>query len=301
MSTGEERMAAPKHSEVVPMVEPEVVRQMRELSAMGWGSKRIVQELGVARNTVKRYLRYGADAEIQVRPGARCLDADARAEAKQLFVTVAEGNAVVVAQELATRGIEASVRTVQRAVEDERRAKIAAEVATVRYETAPGQQMQVDFGEKRVSIAGVLVKVFLLAAVLGYSRRIFVLGVRRVLQGLGRGAARLHAVPSAHQGKGREVEAVNGTLVRGPCMRRSAWIVHASRCRSSSAKLANSRPASAFRFTNFTPLRNLLRCGRCSSGFVREHAAIAVGDATVRALSDASRKAANPLRHASRP
>jgi transposase len=156
------------------MVEPEVVRQMRELSAMGWGSKRIAQELGVARNTVKRYLRHGAEAEIQVRPKARRLDADARAEAKQLFVTVAEGNAVVVAQELATRGIEASVRTIQRAVEDERRAKVAADVATVRYETAPGQQMQVDFGEKRVSIAGVLVKVFLLAAVLGYSRRIFV-------------------------------------------------------------------------------------------------------------------------------
>ena len=174
MSTGEEKMTAPKQLEVVPMVEPEVVRQMRELSALGWGSKRIAQELGVARNTVKRYLRGGGEAETQVRPGARRLDADARAEAKQLFVTVAEGNAVVVAQELATRGIEASVRTVQRAVEDERHAKIAADVATVRYETAPGQQMQIDFGEKRVWIGGVLVRVFLLAAVLGYSRRIFV-------------------------------------------------------------------------------------------------------------------------------
>ncbi len=174
MSVGEVKMATPKQSEVVPMVEPEVVRQMRELSAMGWGSKRISQELGVARNTVKRYLRHGAEAEIQVRPKARRLDADARAEAKQLFVTVAEGNAVVVAQELAKRGLEASVRTVQRAVEDERRAKVVSEVATVRFESAPGQQMQVDFGEKRVWIAGALVKVFLLAAVLGYSRRIFV-------------------------------------------------------------------------------------------------------------------------------
>lgn len=174
MSTGEVRMAAPNESEVVTMVEPEVVRRMRALSAMGWGAKRIAHELGVARNTVKRYLRSGAEAEVQERPGARRLDADARAEAKQLFTSTAEGNAVVVAQELATRGVRASVRTVQRVVEDERRAKIAADVASVRFESAPGRQMQIDFGQKRVVIGTVLVRVFFLVAVLGYSRRLFV-------------------------------------------------------------------------------------------------------------------------------
>src|SRR5690349_21678913 len=166
MSTGEVKMAAPNESEVVTMVEPEVVRRMRDLSAMGWGSKRIAHELGVARNTVKRYLRGGAEVEVQERHGARRLDADARAEAKQLFASVAEGNAVVVAQELATRGVRASVRTVQRAVEDERRAKIAMDVASMRYESAPGRQMQIDFGQKRVVIGAVLVRVFLLVAVL---------------------------------------------------------------------------------------------------------------------------------------
>lgn len=50
----------------------------------------------------------------------------------------------------------------------------AEELATVRYETDPGRQMQIDFGEKRVLIGGVWVKVHLLVAVLGYSRRIFV-------------------------------------------------------------------------------------------------------------------------------
>lgn len=34
--------------------------------------------------------------------------------------------------------------------------------------------MQVDFGEKRVTIAGTVVNVFLLVAVLSYSRRTFV-------------------------------------------------------------------------------------------------------------------------------
>lgn len=158
----------------VSMVEPEVVRQVRVLSARGWGSKRIGGELGLARNTVRRYLRGGNGAEVQQRPRARRLDAKARASAAELFETVAEGNAVVVADLLAETGVRASVRTVQRVLEGQRRAMEAAAVATVRFETEPGHQMQVDFGEKWVPIAGARTKVHLIAAVLSYSRRIFV-------------------------------------------------------------------------------------------------------------------------------
>lgn len=61
-------MAPPRTAEEVEMVEPETVRQMRGLKELGWGAKRIAQELGVARNTVRRYLRGGADAEVQRRP-----------------------------------------------------------------------------------------------------------------------------------------------------------------------------------------------------------------------------------------
>lgn len=164
----------PADPEVAQMIEPEVVRQVRELSARGWGAKRIAVELGIARNTVRRYVRGGTTAEAQIRPAARKLDDDARAEARQLFTSVAEGNAVVVADELTKRGVSASVRTVQRVVRDQRREKLIADVASVRFETEPGQQMQIDFGQKLVWIAGVLVRVHLLVAVLSYSRRIFV-------------------------------------------------------------------------------------------------------------------------------
>src|SRR5574340_1575668 len=100
----------------VPMVEAEAVREMRELAAKGWGAKRIARELGLARNTVRRYLRGGAAAEVQRHPSQQRLDQGRQAEAVALFEGEAEGNAVVVAQLLADRGIEASVRTVQRAV-----------------------------------------------------------------------------------------------------------------------------------------------------------------------------------------
>jgi transposase len=167
------RDVAPLFAEV-PMVEAEVVRQMRTLAGHGWGAKRIAAELGVARNTVRRYLRGGEAAETQVRPAARRLDDGDRTKAVALFDGAAEGNAVVVQRLLADEGVEASVRTVQRAVVDHRRGKRAAQVATVRYETAPGHQMQVDFGQKLVAIGGALVRVYLLVAVLSYSRRLFV-------------------------------------------------------------------------------------------------------------------------------
>ena len=168
------RESVPPPNTEVLLVEPEVVRQMRELAVSGWGAKRIAGELGIARNTVRRYLRGGAAAQVQVRPSARLLDDDARAKARELLDGAAEGNAVVVARLLGAGGVEASVRTVQRAVEDHRRGQRASLVASIRFETEPGQQLQIDFGQKLVRIAGELVRVYLLVAVLGYSRRLFV-------------------------------------------------------------------------------------------------------------------------------
>ena len=166
------RSSAPLRVEV-PMVVAEVVRQMGRLAELGWGAKRIARELGVARNTVRRYLR-GALAEVQEHLAARRLDEAARAEALRLFDGEAEGNAVVVARLLRDHGVAASVRTVQRAVEDRRRSQRASQVATVRFETAPGEQMQVDVGQRLVRIADTLVRVFFVCAVLGFSRRLFV-------------------------------------------------------------------------------------------------------------------------------
>ena len=163
----------PREAEV-SMVEQEVVQKMRVLREWGWGAKRIAREVGVARNTVRRYFRQGEAAEAQFRPEARCLPTEVVKRAVALWDGSAEGNAVVVQQLLSVEGIEASVRTVQRALEGRRRQVRAAEVATVRFETAPGRQMQVDFGEKQVRIGGQVVRVYLLVAVLSYSRRIYV-------------------------------------------------------------------------------------------------------------------------------
>ena len=85
----------------VPMVDPEIVKQLRVLSALGWGKKRIARELGIARNSVRRYLREGAAAETQARPGAWTLDAEQQAAARTLLDGAAAGNGVVVQRLLA--------------------------------------------------------------------------------------------------------------------------------------------------------------------------------------------------------
>ena len=85
------------------------------------------------------------------------------------------GNADVVRQELACeKGIVTSLRTVERAVAPLRRELVAAARATVRFETRPGEQLQIDFGERRVEIGGAAVKVFFFVATLGYSRKLHV-------------------------------------------------------------------------------------------------------------------------------
>ena len=167
----------------VPMVEPEQVARIRGLRAAGWGAKRIARELKMRRNTVRRYIKGGESAEVQVRPGARRLGDGERREAEKLFAGEAAGNAVVVRELLAKRGVLASMSTVQRVVREKRQRLRAEALATVRYETGPGEQTQADFGEKKVWIAGVLVKVFFLVAVLGYSRRIFVRAMLSERQG----------------------------------------------------------------------------------------------------------------------
>ena len=89
----------------------------------------------------------------------------------------------VVRQELiAEKGLLVSLRTIERAVTPYRRALAAQARATTRFETAPGKQLQIDFGERLVEIAGAKVKVFLFVGTLGYSRRLHVRAFRNERQ-----------------------------------------------------------------------------------------------------------------------
>src|SRR6266545_3620204 len=141
------------------MREPEEVVAMLRLHRLGWGSKRIAAQLGCSRNTVKRYLRMGGwrASRMPTRP-------------QQLL-----GLEAWLAERFERhRGIAVSLRTVERAVKPLRQQWRAQALATVRFETPPGAQLQIDFGERTVIIGGERERVYLFVATLGYSRRVHV-------------------------------------------------------------------------------------------------------------------------------
>ncbi|WP_140887613.1 transposase [Muricoccus nepalensis] len=84
---------------------------------------------------------------------------------------------------MAEHGLMAGLRTVKRACAPYRQKLLAAALATVRFETPPGWQLQIDFDERRVAIAGVPVRVHLFVATLGHSRRLHVRVFRSEAQG----------------------------------------------------------------------------------------------------------------------
>ena len=163
------------------MLTPDEVAAMLGLRGLGWGAKRIAAEFGCSRNTVKRYLGLGGWTCCRRPERAKALDGltDWLAERFRRH----RGNADVVRQELlAEHGIAVSLRTVERAVAPLRRELAAEARATVRFETPPGKQMQVDFGEKRVRIGEETVRVYLFVATLGHSRRVHVRAFRHERQ-----------------------------------------------------------------------------------------------------------------------
>lgn len=155
------------------MKTPDDVVAIVRLHELGWGSRRIARELGIARSTVIHYIREGGWTPYKKPDRVRCLEGHEdwlRAQFRKH-----RGNAVVVRRELAREhGVEVTLRTVQRAVKPFRQELVAEARATVRFETAPGRQLQVDFGQVTVLIGGRKTRVHLSVMTLGYSRRVFV-------------------------------------------------------------------------------------------------------------------------------
>jgi len=161
---------------------PDEVAAMLRLKALGWGIKRIARELGCSHMTVRRYVAEGGYVPFRRRVGRPRALSGLDDWIAQRFRRHG-GNADVVRQELlAEKGIALSLRTVEREVAGLRRDLAAEARATVRFETAPGHQLQIDFGERRIFLGGIATKVFLFVATLGYSRRLHVRAFRNERQ-----------------------------------------------------------------------------------------------------------------------
>ena len=160
---------------------PDEAVAMVRLKALGWGVRRIGAEFGCSHETVRRYLKAAGFVEYRAPRRAKALDG--LGDFVEERFRRHRGNADVVRQDLARElGVAVSLRTVERAVAGFRQALRAETRAWVRFETPPGRQLQIDFGETRVDVGGEPVRVHLFVATLGYSRRIFVQAFRHERQ-----------------------------------------------------------------------------------------------------------------------
>lgn len=163
------------------MKTPDDVDEMLRLKACGWGMKRIAAHLGCSHHTVKAYVASGGVKPFKA-PERKTLLDGLDSWLRERFMRH-RGNADVVRQELlAEMNITVSRRTMQRAVQPYRQALKAEALATVRFETPPGRQLQIDFGERLVDIAGEKIKAFMFVATLGHSRRLHVRAFRHEKQ-----------------------------------------------------------------------------------------------------------------------
>lgn len=143
---------------------------IREMRMRGKSKKAIARELDLDIKTVRKW------SSEEWKPQQRRARGE---ELKEYEAVIANRfsevgyNAEVLYRELQEAGYEGSARSVRRYVERQREAA-RPEVATVRYETEPGKQAQVDWGMIGVWIGEQRIKVHLFVMVLGFSRRIFV-------------------------------------------------------------------------------------------------------------------------------
>ena len=160
--------------EEVPMVREDCWREVHRLFYVERRSKsEIARQLDLDRKTVRSILRAPA-----WRPYARperpdTLLAEHAAYVRERAPQV-QYSARILFQELRrSRRYQGSYETVKRFVQPLRAAERAAERATVRFETPPGQQSQIDWGQSRVSFRHCPVTLHVFVLTLGYCRRSF--------------------------------------------------------------------------------------------------------------------------------
>lgn len=160
------------HRSEEPMLQEETVQEVLARLARGESVKAIARELRMDRKTVKRWRRLGQWQPRQGRPRPRSLDPYVDRLAQR--GPEVGWNAVVLHRELQGLGFTGGVQQVRRAIRPWRAEARWAAMATVRYETGPGEQAQVDFGQLRLWIGERDERVQLFVLTLGYSRRLWV-------------------------------------------------------------------------------------------------------------------------------
>jgi transposase len=154
------------------MIGAEMAMEIWVLAKHGKGVREIAREMGVSRNTVRRYLRDEEAVRYRARPRREAkLDPHKDYIAARLAAAAPETiPGKVLFEEVRARGYADGYTMVKAYAAELRRAQAAPPEPVVRFETDPGAQMQVDWatirrGRDRLSV---------FVATLGWSRATYV-------------------------------------------------------------------------------------------------------------------------------
>ena len=147
--------------------------EILDLHRSGLSQREIARKLGISRNTVKKYVE---------NPESCIKDTDACQ--RQSILDPYEGaikawldedeyyKSTWIYDRLVNQGYTGSYETVKRKVGKLKKNK--QKIAYMRFETEPGHQAQVDFGEFQIDLPdGSVKKLYLFSMILGYSRKIY--------------------------------------------------------------------------------------------------------------------------------
>jgi transposase len=141
------------------------------LKNQGYSLRQIAKKTGMSRNTIKQYL---ADPTRPIRPREKKAGVLTPfiPHIESLLNTDPEFQATRIYDQLRSLGYAGSYPMVRRHVADLKGEKFRK--AYMAFETEPGRQAQVDFGEFQVQLEdGRVAKYFLFAMILGYSRKLY--------------------------------------------------------------------------------------------------------------------------------
>ncbi len=158
------------------MLRSRTVNSIHDLAAQGTSIHGIARTLGIARNTVRKYLRGAAAA--QARPPRPSKLDPFKEQIRRWVVEDRLYNCETMLQRLQAQGYTGRITMVRAFVHPLRPAKLGQRPVQ-RYETPPGEQLQFDWAEFLYEQDGAPHKLFGFTAVLSYSRMRFVTFVKR--------------------------------------------------------------------------------------------------------------------------
>ncbi len=155
------------------MIDKRTIFEIHRLKDLGWTERRIAREIRLGRNTVKKYLDNPEQVVCKRSPKPSKLD-PFRDLIDQFLEQDSMVKAPVVLQRLQSRGFDGKI-TIVRDYLQEVRGKIKHREPFIRFESPPGQQMQIDWGHfGHLSYGQDNRRLYALAVTESYSRLFYV-------------------------------------------------------------------------------------------------------------------------------